>query len=119
MKFNVLMVSLLVSLSGSAFAQVTPKLDQHEANQEKRIEQGVAAGQITPREERRLKAREARLDNAEARAKADGNVTGAERKHLNKMAAADSKAIHQQKHDRQKDLNHDGKRDLKAVPAKP
>ena len=38
---------------------------------------------------------------AEARAKADGQVTAQERKHLQHEANRDSKAIARQKHDRQ------------------
>ena len=125
MKFQIVLASLILSVGGVALAQMppvakdplaTPKLDKREANQEKRIDQGAASGQLTPREERRLEARETHLDNAEIKAKADGVVTGKERKHLNAMATADSKAIHRQKHDRQRDLNHDGKRDLSVKP---
>lgn len=117
MKLNALVATLVLVMGSSAFAQIpaTPRIDKREANQEKRIDQGVASGQLTAREEKRLDARETHLDNAEAKAKADGNVTPKERKRLHVMAAADSKAIHRQKHDRQRDLNHDGKRDLKAA----
>lgn len=125
MKVHVVLASLFLSLGGVVFAQTTPavkdplatpKLDMREANQEKRIDQGLASGQLTPREERRLEARETHLNNVEAKAKADGVVTGKERKHLNAMANSDSKAIHRQKHDRQRDLNHDGKRDRPVKP---
>ena len=125
MKVQVLLASLILSVGGVVFAQTppvakdplaTPKLDKREANQERRIDQGVASGQLTPREERRLEARETHLNNAEAKAKADGVVTAKERKHLNAVANADSKAIHRQKHDRQRDLNHDGKRDAPVKP---
>jgi hypothetical protein len=125
MKVHVVTASLLFSLGGVAFAQTpvavkdplaTPKLDRREANQEKRIDQGVASGQLTQREERRLEARETHLNNVEAKAKADGVVTGKERKHLHVMANSDSKGIHRQTHDRQRDLNHDGKRDLPVKP---
>jgi hypothetical protein len=117
MKLNALVASLVLVMGGSAFAQTpaTPRIDKREANQEKRIEQGVASGQLTAREEKRLDARETHLENAEAKAKADGTVTAKERKRLHVMAAADSKAIHRQKHDGQRDLNHDGKRDPKAT----
>ena len=47
----------VVAASGAAFAQTpapkdpmaTPRIDQRQANQERRIEQGVASGQLTPR----------------------------------------------------------------------
>ena len=125
MKAHVVLAPLFLSLCGVAFAQTpslakdltaTPRLDKREVTQEKRIEQGVVSGQLTPREEQRLEARETHLNNVEAKAKADGVVTGKERKRLHAMANSDSKAIYRQKHDRQRDLNRDGKRD---VPVKP
>jgi hypothetical protein len=117
MKLNALVATLVLVMGGAAFAQTpaTPRIDKREANQEKRIDQGVASGQLTAREEKRLEARETHLENAEAKAKADGTVTTKERKRLHVMAAADSKAIRRQKHDGQRDLNHDGKRDPKAA----
>ncbi len=117
MKFSTLVASLALVMGVSTFAQTlaTPRIDKREANQEKRIEQGVASGQLTAREVKRLDTREAHLDAAEAKAKSDGTVTANERKRLHVMAAADSRAIHRQKHDGQRDLNHDGKRDLKAA----
>jgi hypothetical protein len=117
MKLNTLVASLVLVIGSSAFAQTpaTPRIDKREANQEKRIEQGVASGQLTAREEKRLDARETHLESAEAKAKADGTVTAKERKRLHVMAAADSKAIRRQKHDGQRDLDHDGKRDRKAT----
>jgi hypothetical protein len=92
----------------------TPRIDQRQANQEKRMEQGAASGQLTEREQRRLKLREERIANVEARAKADGNVTGKERKQLVRMEDRESKDIHREKHDQQRDMNHDGQRDHKA-----
>ena len=35
----------------------TPGIDKREANQEKRIQQGVQTGQVTPKEEARLEKR--------------------------------------------------------------
>ena len=109
----------VVAASGAAFAQTpapkdpmaTPRIDQRQANQERRIEQGVASGQLTPREAARLEKGEQRIENAEARAKVDGQVTQQERTHLKHMENKESRAIYQQKHDRQRDMNHDGQRD--------
>jgi hypothetical protein len=121
MKIHVWVAALALALGGSAFAQTnaspskdpvaTPRIDQREANQEKRIDQGVTSGQLTKREAARLRAGEDRIARAEARAKADGTVTAKERKHLEKMENAESKKIAHEKHDKQKDMNHDGKRD--------
>jgi tellurite resistance protein len=89
----------------SAFAQTpaasaaTPRVDARQANQEKRIEQGVNSGQLTARETLRLEREQKHVATAEA--KADGTVTPAERKHLHKMQNAASKDIAHQKHDAQ------------------
>jgi len=125
MKIRTLIAVLSLSIGGAAFAQAapkdplaTPRIDQREANQEKRIEQGVASGQLTPRETKRLEMHEKRIANAETRAKADGTVTGKERKHLLRMESQASKDIALEKHDKQRDMNHDGHRDRKAGPRK-
>jgi hypothetical protein len=124
MKMQVLLVTLILSAGGAAFAQTaaavqkdplaTPRIDRREVNQEKRIQQGVASGQLTPREAQRLEKGEQRIDNAEARAKADGKVTAQERTHLTRMQNKENRAIHAEKHDRQRDMNHDGQRDHKG-----
>lgn len=93
----------------------TPGIDQRQANQERRVEQGVASGQLTPREQQRLDARQTAIAKAEDKAKADGAVTAKERAHVQNMQNHSSKAIRHQKHDGQHDLNHDGKRDRKAT----
>ena len=125
MKIQTLLLSVIVTASGAAFAQAsapkdplaTPRIDQRQANQERRIEQGVASGQLTPREAARLEKGEQRIENAEARAKADGQVTQQEGSHLKHMENKESRAIRHEKHDRQRDMNHDGRRDRKARPA--
>ena len=87
--------------AGAPAAPATPRVDQREANQEKRIEQGIASGQLNAKETHRLDKQQARVQVAEANAKADGKVTKGERKHLNKMQDRASKNIHAQKHDAQ------------------
>lgn len=116
MHYRTFLLGLTLLATGATFAQTTdptstPRVDKREVRQEQRIDQGVASGQLTPRETRRLQAREARVENVEARAKSDGVVTAQERKHLAHLQNKDSAAIHRQKYDRQRDLNHDGKRD--------
>jgi hypothetical protein len=96
-----LAIACLGAFAQAASAPATPRVDKREANQQQRIQQGVASGQLTPRETRRLQRQQARVQTAEANAKADGKVTGAERKHLNKMQSRASKNIHHQKHDAQ------------------
>lgn len=109
MKIQVLIAGLAVTIGAAAFAQTTavvppsiatPNLDKREANQQKRIDQGVASGQLTAKETNRLDKREAKLAADEASAKADGKVTRAERHKLQLEANRDSKAIYKLKHNK-------------------
>jgi hypothetical protein len=79
----------------------TPRIDQRQANQEQRIDKGIASGQLTKRETRRLEKEQAHVNRAEDKAKADGTVTAKERKHLTKMQNHASRDIYRQKHDAQ------------------
>ncbi len=105
MKIQTLIFAIAVTagalVSSSSFAQAaTPKLDQREANQQQRINQGVATGQLTPREANNLQRRENKLNANEARAKADGVVTPTERRRLQREANRDSRKIYHKKHNR-------------------
>lgn len=97
----------LALASMSSFAQApaaspaTPGVDQRQANQEKRIDKGVASGELTKREARRLEKQQAHINKAEDKAKADGVVTAAERKRLHNKQNKASANIYRQKHDRQ------------------
>jgi capsular polysaccharide biosynthesis protein len=86
-----------------AFAQTptTPRADQREANQQGRIAQGAASGELTARETNRLEKEQARVNTVEANAKADGKVTHRERAHLHRLQNRTSKDIYRQKHDGQ------------------
>jgi tellurite resistance protein len=72
---------------------------QRDARQEKRIQQGVASGQVSAREAYRLERQQGRIDAAEAAANADGRVSPSERAHLNRMQNQANRDIWQQKHD--------------------
>ena len=97
-------VTLAIASIG-AFAQasapVTPRVDQREANQQKRIDAGVASGQLNARETHRLDKQQARVAAVEAKDKADGTVTKKERRQLHRMQDRSSKNIYAQKHDAQ------------------
>ena len=79
----------------------TPRVDARQANQEQRIDHGVASGQLTAHETKRLDKEQNAIDNAENRAKSDGTVSRAERHHLHRMQNVASRDIHHQKHDAQ------------------
>jgi hypothetical protein len=76
----------------------TTKINIREASQEKRIDQGVQSGAVTPKEEAKLNAGQAKIERMENKAKADGTVTKHERKHINKEQDEQSKKIHDVKH---------------------
>lgn len=113
-KFKLLFAAVL-AIPALAFAQAnTPRVDQRQANQEQRIDQGVASGSLTQREANRLERGQQHVDNMEARAKADGVVTGRERARLHQAQDVQSRRIYAQKHDRQHDYNHNGRVDRPA-----
>ena len=103
---------LSLVLPAIAFAQAnTPLVDQRQANQERRIDQGVASGSLTQREANRLDRGQDRVDNMENRAKSDGVVTRGERARMHQAQDRQSARIYRQKHDRQHDYNHNGRVD--------
>ena len=112
MKIVKALAALAIVLPTLAFAQAnTPGIDQRQANQERRIDQGVASGSLTPREANRLERGQQRVANMENRAKADGVVTRQERARINHAQNVQSERIYEQKHDRQHDFNHNGRVD--------
>ena len=80
----------------------TPVVDQRQANQQNRIDQGVQSGQITQKEADRLNAQQQRIADREAKMKADGVVTKKEKARLHHQQEHASKNIYKQKHDRQR-----------------
>jgi len=93
--------AVLAILGTAPLLAGTPNLDKREANQRARIHQGVESGSLTRPEARRLREGEARLNYNEAKAKADGVVTPAERARLQREANHESERIYRQKHDAQ------------------
>lgn len=100
-----LLVFVMVLAAGSARSQgasATPGVDARQERQQHRIDQGVASGALTPREQARLQAQQASIARAEARAKSDGKVTAAERARLHQRQDHASRQIRRQKHDGQR-----------------
>ena len=100
---RILMGFMLVILSGLtvglASAQAaTRRVDGREARQNARIEQGVARGQLTPREAARLQAGQRRVHRMERLAKADGVVTPVEYVLLRQAQNRQSREIFSMKH---------------------
>ena len=90
--------SLLIVLAVSAHAG-TPLADQRQARQAARIDQGVASGELTVRETRRLRAGQNHIQRVENRVKSDGVVTHRERVHLQHEQNQASRRIYRNKHD--------------------
>ena len=111
LKSAILSFMLAAPLAAFAQSSATPVFDQRQANQEQRIQQGVQSGSLTQKEAARLEKGQDRLQRKEDRAKADGVVTPQERKNLQRAENKQSERIYREKHDRQHDVNHDGKVD--------
>lgn len=79
-----------------------PGIQKREQNQEKRIQQGVQSGQLTPAEAAKLEAQQAKIKQDEERMKADGKLTKAERRKLKREQDQASKNIYRKKHNEQK-----------------
>lgn len=92
----------------------TPRIDQRQANQEARIQQGEQSGALTQREAAKLERGQQRVQNIENKAEADGKVTAKEKARIEHAQDQQSKKIYREKHDRQHDFNHDGKMDRPA-----
>lgn len=95
-------VAALAFALPAAAQTATPRVDQREANQQKRIDQGVQSGQLTPKEAARLEKGQAKVEKMEEKAKADGKVTKKERAALHHAQDKQSRHIAKQKHDKQK-----------------
>ena len=92
---------ILAMTSGIIYAQTTALVDTRQQTQQTRIREGVASGEVTHRESKRLRAEQRHIRRAEQRAKADGKVSRHERARLHRKQRAASRDIRLQKHDRQ------------------
>ena len=96
-----LMLSLSLSLAAGVVLADTPVIDARQDNQDDRIDQGEASGELTKREANRLEAQQERIEDKEDRANADGVVTKRERASLKRSENRASRNIAKQKHDGQ------------------
>ena len=98
-----IILALLATAALPVAAQTaTPRVDQRQANQEARIEQGVQSGELTKKETAKLEQGQAKVQKMETKAKADGQVTQKERARLAKAQDKQSRKIYKEKHDKQK-----------------
>ena len=97
-------VAATFALPGLALAQTTstPRIDQRQANQDKRIEQGVKSGELNKKEAARLEKGQARIQKMENKAMADGKMTKQEKARVEHAQDVESRKIAREKHDKQK-----------------
>ena len=105
--FAIVAVPVLAQTAGTA----TPGIDKREVLQQQRIDQGVKSGELTGKEAARLERGQQRVQNMEAKAKADGVVTGKEARRIEHAQDQESRKIYREKHDNQRDRDHDGRND--------
>ncbi|MEO5701178.1 MAG: hypothetical protein ABIR61_11870 [Casimicrobiaceae bacterium] len=99
---NWLLAVALAGIAGSAWAGTAdPGVKERQAHEKARINHGVASGELTNKEARRLRAEQRGIKAEEHAMKADGTLTKAERKKLHRDLNAASRDIHRQKHDGQ------------------
>ena len=102
MKQMLFAISAVIITTGLAYAQVDqPVIDQRQANQEKRIDQGIASGQLNERESNQLNKQQEHINKMEDKAKSDGVVTKKERAKIDHTQDRASRNIAREKHDRQ------------------
>jgi len=98
--FAVTAMALL--MTGMAYAEAeTPVIDQRQAQQEQRIDQGVASGQLNKRETNRLNRQQKHINKVEGRAKSDSVATKKERARVGTAQNRASRHLAREKHDLQ------------------
>ena len=103
MKRMLLAVSAMTLLmTGMAYAEAeTPVIDKRQANQEKRIDKGIASGQLNEREANRLNKQQEHINKMEDKAKSNGVMTKKERARIGAAQDRASRQIVSEKHARQ------------------
>ncbi|HKP86624.1 MAG TPA: hypothetical protein VJZ26_11035, partial [Blastocatellia bacterium] len=87
-----------LSITSMAQSTGTPVINKRERRQQTRIRRGVRSGELTKREAARLEKEQAETHAQEAAARADGKVTGKERRHLRHRELRTSRHVYRQKH---------------------
>lgn len=83
----------------SAGSSSEHRIDRREANQERRIHEGLRSGDLTRREARALEAEQAHIRALERNAKRDGHVDRYEARQIERAQDAASRHIAQERHD--------------------
>jgi hypothetical protein len=96
----VAVVTFSVMVCGVALAGPTddPGIQKREQTQEKRIQQGIGSGELTPKEAGRLETQQTKIKQDESRMKSDGKLTKKERKKLKREQENADRNIYRKKH---------------------
>ena len=98
---STMIVLLVAALPASALAQSSSRIDERQANQQRRIDEGVKSGQLTKKEAERLQEGQRRIQKMEDQARADGKITAEERRRIERAQDRESERIQRETHDRQ------------------
>lgn len=104
MKKALLTIGIAVAFAVAAAAQSTPNINQRQAHQTHRINEGVQSGDLTRREARTLAAQQRHIQHQKNAAIADGVVTPRERRHLRQDQRVASRSIARKKHNNRERL---------------
>ncbi len=99
MKRIIIAIGAITIFSTVAFCE-TPRVDQRQVNQSKRIEQGIANGRLNARETNIVQAQQNNISTHETRVKSDGIVTKRERINLHRHQNRANRTIKRAKHNR-------------------
>lgn len=101
---------IIVALPAAALAQSPSRIDQRQAEQQRRIDEGMRSGQLTEKEAARLQKGQQRIQKMEDEARADGRITREERRRIERAQDRESGRIRRERHDNQYAKKHDSKR---------
>lgn len=88
------------SIAPNRHTETAAEINQRQARQEQRIDQGLARGELTRHEARELRQGQREIRRAETRALADGRLDWREARHLTAMLDAADLRIRELRHDR-------------------
>ena len=102
MKSSMAVLALIVAaLPAAGNAQSTSRIDQRQAEQQRRIDQGVRSGELTEKEVARLQEGQRRIQKMEDNARADGKITNEERRRIEYAQDLESERIRRETRDKQ------------------
>ncbi len=96
-----LLAVLLAGLPAAAMAADTTAVDRN-VKQQERIEQGLQSGSLNTREAARLERQQAKIEQMEANASRDGQISSKEAARIRHAQNAESELIRSEKHDAQR-----------------